>query len=149
MIMAGFDPGNTTGIALVDGEEILEMLMLPFDDCLEWILQYDWSNVSTIVCEDFRLFRNKAQKQVGSDFQSVQIIGALKIISKKYEIPLIMQMSSILSIAERQVGLKMPTNHDQSHDVSALLHVRYYQIRQGIYKSMGQRKTDRLLKESQ
>lgn len=148
MIMVGVDPGNTSGIAIVDGEEIVDMLQLKFDECLNWIMEHDWSDTKTIVCEDFRLFRNKAQKQVGSDFQTVQIIGALRLICKQQNIPLVMQMSNILSIAERQVGIKMPSKHEEGHEISALLHVRFYQIRHGLFKSAGQRKAERLAKEA-
>lgn len=147
MKIFGCDPGNTSGYAIVDGEDIIDMGQIIFEDFMVFILKLDWSDIDVIVCEDFRLFRNKAQKQVGSDFQTVQCIGALRLISKQKSIPLIMQMSSILPIAERQAGIKMPKNHEESHEVSALLHVRFYQIRQNLFKSVGQRKAERIAKE--
>jgi len=97
--------------------------------------------------EDFRLFKNKAKEQTGSDFQSVQCIGMVKFWARGKGVPVIMQMSSILPIAERQAGLKMPKDHSESHKIAALLHIRFWQIQKGLIPSVLQLKIQRTMKK--
>lgn len=140
MITIGIDPGNTTGWAAVDSKtgDIKELKHIPFETVSEFLSAYDWSQVDRVICEDFRLFPNKAKEQAGSDFQVVQVIGMVKQMVMMKNIPLIMQMSSILPIAERQAGLKIPKKHSESHKIVALLHTRFWMIHNRIIPSVAQ-----------
>jgi len=140
MLTIGIDPGNTTGWAAVDSRtgDIRELKHIPFDDIMQFLIDYDWSQVDRVILEDFRLFPNKAKEQAGSDFQVVQVIGMVKQMMQMKRIPVFMQMSSILPIAERQAGLKIPKKHSESHKIVALLHTRFWMIGHGIIPSVAQ-----------
>ena len=136
----GIDPGNTTGWAVVDSKtgDIRELKHITFDDISQFLAEYNWSQVDRVIMEDFRLFPNKAKDQSGSDFQVVQVIGMVKQVLSGKNIPIFMQMSSILSIAERQAGIKIPKKHSESHKIVALLHTRFWMIGHNIIPSVAQ-----------
>jgi hypothetical protein len=146
----GIDPGNTVGIAVcpVTGVNLIEELtQVKFDDFAEWLEGFDTTGLKYIIVEDFRLFKNKAKAQSGSDFQSVQCIGMVKFWARGKGIPVILQMSSILPIAERQTGIKLPKDHSESHKIAALLHIRFWQIQKGLTPSLLQLKAERAMKK--
>jgi len=140
MYTVGIDPGNTTGWAAVDSKDgtIKELRHIPFDEISKFLATYDWSQVNRVILEDFRLFPNKAKEQSGSDFQVVQVIGMVKQVLSDKNIPLIMQMSSILPIAERQAGIRIPKKHSESHKIVALLHTRFWMIGHNLIPSVAQ-----------
>lgn len=49
------------------------------------------SNASTIVCEDFRLFGHKAKQQTGSNMETSQLIGYLRMKAWGRDIPFVLQ----------------------------------------------------------
>lgn len=145
----GVDPGNMIGIAITElrSTNILELDQVKFDDFMGWLTSLDTEGIKYVIVEDFRLFKNKAKEQTGSDFQSVQCIGMVKFWARQHNIPMILQMSSILPIAERQAGLKMPKDHSESHKIAALLHIRFWQIQKGLIPSVLQLKIQRTMKK--
>ena len=127
--------------------DIFDLTQVKFDDFAKWLVEFDTEGLKFIIVEDFRLFPNKAKAQSGSDFQSVQCIGMIKFWAQGKNIPVIMQMSSILPIAERQAGIKMPKDHSESHKIAALLHIRFWQIQKGLVPSILQLKAERAMKK--
>ena len=83
--ISGWDPGGTTGyfIGTVDltsntGFQVLESGIIP------WAVRFsrirsllDRYRPSTSVVESFRLYKEKAQDQIGSEFPSSQVIGII------------------------------------------------------------------------
>lgn len=125
------DPGETTGIAFwSDSGELLRKEMLGFDQLLDKLEESQ--NITTIVCEDYRLRQGKQMAQTGSRFVAVQIIGALKAYAKRTKAKFVLQDPQVLTIAALHSGVKRPSNHSKSHDIDAYNHGYYYFETKGL-----------------
>lgn len=47
----------------------------------------------TVICEDYRLYGDKAEAQINSNLETPQLIGAIKYVCWSYAIPLHLQMA--------------------------------------------------------
>lgn len=136
-----FDPGDTTGWARLNYEdgELRESGSVPFKEMCTflWNRQWDLENVPVVVCEDWRLFGNKAVKMVGSDFKAIQVIGMIRYWINPYPegIEFVLQPPSIKPIAERFSGIKPTGTHDKSHHIDAMNHGVYYLKSIGHYQT--------------
>lgn len=82
-VLVSFDPGETTGITagIVTGFRSFDVLQ---SYQIAWHDQYNIKAIlashqpAWIIIEAFRLFRHKARSQIGSEFPSCQIIGAIR-----------------------------------------------------------------------
>ena len=130
------DPGYTTGIAYWedDGTFISRETMSQNElfDKLEQL-----SDVTVIVCEDYRLRQGKQMAQTGSRFVAVQIIGALKAYARRVGAKFVLQPPNILTIAAMHSQVKRPSNHAKSHDIDAYNHGFYYFETKGLLKPEG------------
>lgn len=81
-----------------------------------------------VVFEDYRLFRHKAQQQIGSRFEAVQVIGMLGSWARRQGAKTDRQPSSILPIGAKYSGWAMPSDHSKSHHVSAIAHGFYWLV---------------------
>jgi len=130
------DPGDTTGIAYWedDGTFISRETMSQNElfDKLEQL-----SDVTVIVCEDYRLRQGKQMAQTGSRFVAVQIIGALKAYARRVGAKFVLQPPNILTIAAMHSQVKRPSNHAKSHDIDAYNHGFYYFETKGLLKPEG------------
>ena len=130
------DPGDTTGIAYWedDGTFISRETMSQNElfDKLEQL-----SDVTVIVCEDYRLRQGKQMAQTGSRFVAVQIIGALKDYARRVGAKFVLQPPNILTIAAMHSQVKRPSNHAKSHDIDAYNHGFYYFETKGLLKPEG------------
>lgn len=104
--------------------------MLDFDQLLDKLEELQ--NITTIVCEDYRLRQGKQMAQTGSRFVAVQIIGALKSYAKRVKAKFVLQDAQVLAIAALHSGVKRPSNHSKSHDVDAYNHGYYYFETKGL-----------------
>lgn len=89
-----------------------------------------------VVCEDWRLSARHAKRLIGSNMQSSQFIGMVRLCCWVANVQLVMQPPAAMSTAERALNCghpsaddirhrlsKLPKSHDDSHDGSALLHL--------------------------
>jgi len=104
--------------------------MLGFEELLERLESLE--NVTTVVCEDYRLRQGKQTAQTGSRFVAVQIIGALKAYAKRHKAKMVLQDATILTVAALHSGVKRPSNHSKSHDTDAYNHGYYYFETKGL-----------------
>lgn len=87
-----FDPGTTTGFASIDVAEDGKSFVLVRCEEIPWTdrlsdLRNLFSDVPAhihIVVESFRLFPHKARAQIGSQFPSVRMIGAIEATVHMY-----------------------------------------------------------------
>ena len=137
MSYLAFDPGKTTGWCLFDehGQEI-DFGQCEGDEQLIAFLE-SVSPPEIVICEDFKLFGHLAKQQTGSKFEASQVIGIIKYFCNKWQVPLKLQPSSILPIAQLWSGVKVEGKggHEQSHWKSAFNHGVYYLQKEGIRKS--------------
>lgn len=129
------DPGRTTGVCLgiYQGGRNYEI-----ERCWEVVWEQRFAFVQSIaeikpdvlVVEAFRLYAHKSQQQIGSDFPSVQLIGAIEYVAYHANIPLIYQMPSNISqtaILDRHLPLVQGSEHKKD----AYKHLRYFCITKG------------------
>lgn len=132
-----WDPGETTGVACWDdrGNPIAVAQMEEADrdrflndlhDCLMY--------PSKFIVEEYRIFGSKATAHIGKKLNTSEVIGDLKSFARKHWIEVVEQPSSILNIAQKWSGVKIPTVHAKSHWASAYNHGYYYLHQQGIIR---------------
>ena len=133
--MSGFiaiDPGETIGYCrfFEDGAIDLEY----YDQCrfmdLEQILLLSLP-LQRIIYEDYIIRRDHQ----GSRAETIQCIGLIRAFAQRNNIETSRQPSSILNIATKWTGVKIPSNHAESHKISAFLHGAYYLINQDLMKT--------------
>lgn len=131
-MLLAIDPGKTIGWCLFDDNyhwtgEMGEVKITEFHEFLDSL-----TDISTVVYESFVLFGHKAQQQVGSKMETVEAIGILKTFARIWKADIIAQPSSLLPVAEKWTGNKVPKHGVKGHDMwSAYNHGMYYLIRTG------------------
>lgn len=99
----GFDPGGTTGFACIRYLGVFDCFFLEESSQYIWerrcidtrLLVNKYARLARekkanfyIVCENFKIYRDKAQDQVGSEVPSARVIGALEmVVSMLYPVP--------------------------------------------------------------
>lgn len=135
----GIDPGKATGYSIVtvkDGEVVGDKSHDAEWDFFIQVLHGEELAVTkqpelklqAIVMEDFLLFKHKAQAQVGSRFETCQVIGAVKYMTEFTGIPLYMQTTEHRDTGRDWTGRVPPSDHAKSHRVDAYNHVMYHLI---------------------
>lgn len=99
--VVGIDPGETTGIAIfLDGElegthQVDHRGHKNVGRALEEIIEaINCENITTVVVEDYRVYKNKAQSHTHSDLFTSRLIGAIETWTHINKIPLVKQMAS-------------------------------------------------------
>lgn len=133
MILA-IDPGDTAGYAIFndDGEPVDEGQISGAEDFADACIKWMQNKISTIIVEDYRLMRHKAQQQAGSRFQAVQQIGMLKLLARSTGAKVVVQGPDKYPIGLLLAGKTMPKDHKKSHHVVAYAHGWYYLVQKGL-----------------
>lgn len=134
MTYLSFDPGETSGWAKFNEHGDLEDKGQESFETLCRFLDAYSEPVKIVICEDFRIRRNKAKKFIGNRMETIQALGAIRAFAMRHNAEFILQDSGIKTIAERWTGVKPQGPHAQSHWVDAFSHGAYYLIREGIRK---------------
>jgi len=135
----GFDPGYSTGWALVDWQdgELLDEGTVKFDDMTAWLMAKErmLGNTKKNVVEDFALRGGKEKAQIGSHFETVQVIGMLRLWTARAGMSIHLQQPSVKPIAQRYTVRVPKGAHSKSHSVDAYNHVEYYLHGIGHYET--------------
>lgn len=140
MRVLGVDPGGTTGWWLYDGMTATDINgQVKFADMTAHL--YDTTTTvgmiaDVVVIEDFALLGGKALAQIGSKFETCQVIGMYKLWAYGLGVPVVLQAPGIKPIAEKWSHIKVPSNHRLSHRFDAALHAVYYLVSVGGYPSV-------------
>jgi hypothetical protein len=130
------DPGDTTGIAYWENDgTFISREAMSQDELFDKLEQL--SDVTVIVCEDYRLRQGKQMAQTGSRFVAVQVLGALKAYARRVGAKFVLQQPQVLSVAALHSQVKRPSNHAKSHDIDAYNHGYYYFETKGLLKPQG------------
>jgi hypothetical protein len=141
MFLIAFDPGEITGWAEFNSEgELTRYGQLKFDDLVDYCNKL--TDVEHIICEDFRIRRNKAVKFIGNRMETIQAIGVIRATAKRLKANFVLQDSSILQIAQLWTQMPLPKDHSFSHWLSAYNHGAYWLITNGILKTELERQRD-------
>lgn len=125
------DPGKSTGWAIFsipNLEPEHRGIARSVDEFTDLLIKFGKASaLRAVVLEDY--IQRGYTNTTGSRMEASQIIGALKFFTKFVGVPIHLQPSSVLPIAQRwSADFPMPKDHRKSHDVSAILHGRYWLI---------------------
>lgn len=142
MTYLGIDPGDLTGVAVVsDSGGIMDFDNLNSDQMMEFLEKVkQYEPIHRIIMENYIVYRQRAQQHTGSKLVAAQVIGIVKFWAKQNNIPITLQMSHILSIAQKQSGLIPRGAHKVNHWVDAANHVYYYMYQKKLIPTPLERK---------
>ncbi len=86
------------------------------------------------VVEDWKLFKHKAVQQSGSKQETVRVIGVLDEWARQKKVTVVKQPSSLLPTTQLQSGVRLDSNHKNSHWQSAYNHGFHYLVQKGVLK---------------
>ncbi len=122
-----FDPGNTTGWAVLTEEKIIATGLFPtYRDVKMLIEQY---KPDKAILEDFALFPWKSNALAWSRLQTVQTLGIMKyLLTDEAGIPYELQSSALVKrLSKRLIG-----KYSSQHERDAVTHGIVYLERQGL-----------------
>ena len=129
-LLLAIDPGKTSGWALFRNGVIANMGQIRgVEEFILWLenLTNEYGPIDVIVVESFVLFSGKAQHQIGSEIENVQVIGACQRWAIR-NVEFVKQPSDILEIAPTYSKMPMPKDHSKSHGPAAYNHAFYYLV---------------------
>lgn len=144
----GVDPGKNIGFARIDVEE--KAIVYEFRKVVNWdlftlmlentaILTHERKEPLVVVMESFRLFGHLAGKQIGSQMEASQVIGAVKyaVALSKGRMKLVMQEPSVNKAAALGSGLGAELVKKGQHlpdDISAYNHAHFWLTNNGYLR---------------
>ena len=97
-VLLALDPGLTTGYSIFSSGEMLTNGIIDWKDLntgfLSLIHLLQLFNPNVVVCEDYRLYANKVNAQLGSQIPTIKIIGAIEMLCIQNGITLFKMMAS-------------------------------------------------------
>lgn len=133
------DPGISTGYATFrDNGDLIRTGTLrngaeelyPFLNLINPLVPFD------VIVENYRLYPWKAMQQSWATLETVRFIGAVDFWAKQQGITVHLQDPNIKGIGYKWAGIKVPKNHDLSHETDAFVHGVYFLQKAGIRKPM-------------
>ena len=127
------DPGETTGWATFDENgDGIEYGQFKQSEQTEKLTEFIHSGLKAVICEDYRNFGWKKQKNWSRN-QTSKNIGAIEILCEMRQVPLFLQPANIKSIGYKWAGLgEAPSNHSISHQFDAYVHGVYWLVNNNI-----------------
>ena len=123
------DPGEHTGVAYWCGSELVTMDEYCAVEFADW-LEANIEAASFLVVESFHLNPTAAQRRQGSTMPEVELIGVIKNIARKHDVPVHMQPPGHKKggkAAAQSLGLKpMRRRGFKGHALDAFWHGAYY-----------------------
>lgn len=148
-MLLAFDPGETTGWASFSEQgEPTGNGQVSIVELIDLVERFKESEepISIIIYEDFKLYKHKASRQVGSRMPASQAIGIIRTLIRVTGAKEVTQMSDILSTAQKWTQVFPPGAHADSHRYDAYNHGMYYLIKEGRAKTALERKHDAMRK---
>lgn len=140
-VYLAFDPGGTTGFAVFheDGSIMDWGQLTGIDKVVDFLQDAARHNILLIIVEDYRVRgdRQGLKANVGSQLETVQIIGALKMFARQNRIQVVLQPPNIKAIASKWSGVEPKGAHKNSHKVDAYNHGVYWLVKAGVRKING------------
>lgn len=137
-MLLAVDPGkgsrDSIGWALFNDDN--DLLRLGQSNLTDFVkLLESLEGVTQVVYETYVIYRKRINQHINSKVETVQTIGVVKSWCMRNNIPWTEQRADILVPASNLFQIKMPTDHNMSHQISALLHGKYYLYQKGLIKS--------------
>jgi hypothetical protein len=134
MNVLSIDPGGSNGWALwTSAGEILKSGTAVGELAFYQMLD-ETKDIQTYVVEEYRLYPHMAKQQIWSSFDTIQRIGAVKLMAWKRGANVVEQPASIKSIAYKLSGVTKPTVKAKEHRFDAIVHGYHYFYKLGLLK---------------
>jgi hypothetical protein len=134
-----WDPGEMTGVVCWDANgkplaiaQMDETDRDAFLDELRELLKQPGVYIKMFIIEEYRIYGSKANAHIGQKLGTAEVIGDLKSFARRHFIKVEEQAATILTIAQKWSGVRIPKTHSKSHWASAFNHGYYYLHRMGI-----------------
>jgi hypothetical protein len=132
------DPGkgSTDSIGWATFSDEGKLIGMGQDTLTKFIMRLEsFEGVQHVVWEEYKIFRKRLQAHANSKVETIQTIGMIKSWAIRNNISWSEQKSEILNPAQNLFQIKMPADHRESHQVSALLHGLHYLWTIGLIKT--------------
>ena len=133
MRLLAIDPGGMNGVCWWDDAQMIEADQVKLKDLPIWLNEF-MPKPDIIVYENFKLWKHRALQQSGSDLPAAQAIGMIKSYAMIHNINTVDQSPQILTSSSKMAQMKMPSDHSESHWVSAYLHGYWWLVKHGHKK---------------
>lgn len=143
-VYMGIDPGGktkkkgkeTTGWATADADgNIIEMGQVSMENFTEFFTEHITSDIKHVVIEEYENFvwANPHRRSNQTNNQTSKHIGKLEMLCEMRGVPYTRQRNVYMSTGLLWAGLgALPSNHDISHQYSAVGHLVYWLQENGI-----------------
>lgn len=125
MRLLAIDPGLTTGWCVFDDGVPTEWGHSPWWETLEQTM----ATVDAVVCERFALYGSKAAALTNNEFPAVQVIGVVKYLAQRRDVPVSFQPASAIHTQgrltpplRRRIDPLLPRTSAQRHARDAMAH---------------------------
>lgn len=134
MILQGYDPGGTTGWATVLLNDEHKLIPVNFDHDKDTSMQNQIERIreaDLVIIENWRTDPKYAKSGAFDQDEMIapQVIGSLKTLCKIWDIPFVLQPSSIKPVGYGYLGKPYVKGKKGMHKWDALAHVVYYAVR--------------------
>ncbi len=126
-VLIAFDPGATTGFCVFEDTRFITGGEVKDDLSLDGVLATYVPDL--VLYESFRLFPNKAQAMIGSEFLPAQVIGTLRYLCKVRGVKMIEQPPMLKKFFMPVARLKYyGVDLKSEHARDAARHILYYLV---------------------
>lgn len=142
MKVIGFDPGETTGFAILDQDgELLDFGQLKSMEALiEHLDRLDPTQFKQVIIEAYRILPGKQMMHTGRPVVTEQIVGMIKAWAIRKKVGVTTYWSSDKPIQQKHSGVKPTGAHSKSHWVDAYNHAWWWLFKNKYVVSELQRK---------
>jgi hypothetical protein len=135
------DPGKNTGWAEFnqEGNLTLQGTTHNFEEFVQWLMVHINSKTSLfitkVICEEFKLYPWKTKDQMWSEFETVQVIGALRADCIKFGVDFELVPARNKDMGFMYQGTKEPSHSNPlNHQMVATAHGVFWLQNKGIRK---------------
>lgn len=122
------DPGKTTGACGYDKNYYLQFMYVVSEDMMVRFLNL-FNYIDKCIIEDFKLYPNKAKKQIYSDFPASRVIGNVEFWTGSNGIELVKQGAHLKDTGYKFIGKKpLPKTNPMNHPMDAHVHFMYWAV---------------------
>lgn len=128
MTVMAFDPGDSTGWAVIEWPNIIEFGTVKKDNVFSWLTEV---RADVFVVENYRIrpTSKSGWSHQWSDAFALQVIGGIKLVGALRQVPVHLQEPAIKPVASGLTGLPYVKNKKGQHHMDAALHGFYYYIK--------------------
>ena len=135
MRIIGFDPGETTGVGIIEVGDDKKMRLMHSSSLIKVDLYAKLPRLiqgcDAVIIEDFKVRPNNARKGSfdWSHLVPVQVIGALDYLTKSLGIPSHFQQPNLKPVGYAYLGKQYVRGAKNVHHLDALAHAAYYLVK--------------------